>query len=269
MKFQGLAASLVVAAIVLGASGCGKTAAPTATGGLTDAEIDNIVRRSYQYVAMYNVINKNAMLYGSMYDTDGWNLCSADTALKDHNFKGIARPNNDTLYTGCMLDLRAEPVIVEYPAFDSTYSPLPSTPTLIENAVVLTGTGERIEPGAFGAAAVLVHLGQLFDQLGPRVLRLLDHLGGDRNRLEGGAQVVLVLEPAGTLLGLPDVDNRHRRFRGDPRSSPVPVTVQHDVANDKHPCLVKGRDMNFHGSGIKTMTKGISYKSGFVIPAHA
>jgi len=121
MKFQGLAVSLVVAAIVLGASGCGKTEGPTATGGLTDAEIDNIVRRSYQYVAMYNVINKNAMLYGSMTESDGWNHCVADTALKDHTYTAIARPNNDTLYAGCMLDLRAEPIIVEYPAFDSTY----------------------------------------------------------------------------------------------------------------------------------------------------
>jgi imidazolonepropionase-like amidohydrolase len=33
-------------------------------------------------------------------------------------------------------------------AFASTYEPLPGATTLIENAVVLTGTGERIEPGA-------------------------------------------------------------------------------------------------------------------------
>ncbi|MFK8015792.1 MAG: amidohydrolase [Gammaproteobacteria bacterium] len=33
-------------------------------------------------------------------------------------------------------------------AFASTYAPLPSDTTLIENAVVMTGTGERIEPGA-------------------------------------------------------------------------------------------------------------------------
>jgi hypothetical protein len=28
---------------------------------LSDKDIDNLVRRSYQYVAMYNVINKSAM----------------------------------------------------------------------------------------------------------------------------------------------------------------------------------------------------------------
>jgi hypothetical protein len=107
--------------IVLAVAGCSKSQTPVATGGLTDGEIENIVRRSYQYVAMYNVINKNAMFYGSQTETDGWNLSVADTALKDHTYQAIARPNNDTLYAGLMLDLRNEPIIVEYPAFDSTY----------------------------------------------------------------------------------------------------------------------------------------------------
>jgi hypothetical protein len=58
---------------------------------LTDAEIDNLVRRSYQYVAMYNVNNKFALKQG------GWNTVDADTKLKDHTMREIARPNNDTL----------------------------------------------------------------------------------------------------------------------------------------------------------------------------
>ncbi|UCD59217.1 MAG: DUF1214 domain-containing protein [Candidatus Hydrogenedentota bacterium] len=70
---------------------------------------------------MYNVIQKNAMFYGNLTGTSGWNISVADTELKDHNFKTIARPNNDTLYCGCLLDLRNEPVIIEYPAFDSKY----------------------------------------------------------------------------------------------------------------------------------------------------
>ena len=114
-------ASCIVLSIVLAVAGCSKSQTPVATGGLTDGEIENIVRRSYQYVAMYNVINKNAMFYGSQTGTDGWNLSVADTALKDHTYQAIARPNNDTLYAGLMLDLRNEPIIVEYPAFDSTY----------------------------------------------------------------------------------------------------------------------------------------------------
>jgi len=88
---------------------------------LTDAEMESLVRRSYRFVAMYNVINKNAMIVGSQTDSDGWNQCFADTALKDHTYTAIARPNNDTLYASCNLDLRAEPIIVEYPAFDSNY----------------------------------------------------------------------------------------------------------------------------------------------------
>jgi hypothetical protein len=82
---------------------------------LTDAQVDNLVRRSYQYVAMYNVNNKFALKQG------GWNKCYADTKLKDDTMREIARPNNDTLYIGCMLDLRKDPVILEMPAFDSKY----------------------------------------------------------------------------------------------------------------------------------------------------
>ncbi|MFK7849259.1 MAG: DUF1214 domain-containing protein [Rhodothermales bacterium] len=81
----------------------------------TDEAVDNLVKRSYQYVAMYNVNNKFALKQG------GWNRCDADTALKDHTMRDIARPNNDTLYTICMLDLRKDPVVLEMPAFDSDY----------------------------------------------------------------------------------------------------------------------------------------------------
>jgi len=82
---------------------------------LTDAQIDNLVRRSYQYVALYNVNNKFAIKQG------GWNTCVADTKLKDHTTREIARPNNDTLYITCLADLRKDPVILEMPAFDSKY----------------------------------------------------------------------------------------------------------------------------------------------------
>ncbi len=82
---------------------------------LSDEQIENIVRRSYQYVAMYNVNNKFALVQG------GWNTAAADTKLKDHTMRDIARPNNDTLYIGCMLDLRKDPVILDIPAFDSKY----------------------------------------------------------------------------------------------------------------------------------------------------
>jgi hypothetical protein len=88
--------------------------APQASA-LNDAEITDLVRRSYQYVAMYNVNNKFAMKQG------GWNTVEADTRLKDHTMREIARPNNDTLYISALLDLRKDPVILEMPAFDSDY----------------------------------------------------------------------------------------------------------------------------------------------------
>ena len=89
--------------------------APASAVELTDEDVDNLVKRSYQYVAMYNVNNKFALKQG------GWNTVVADTQLKDHTMKDIARPNNDTLYIGCMLDLRKDPVILDIPAFDSKY----------------------------------------------------------------------------------------------------------------------------------------------------
>ena len=83
---------------------------------LNDQQIDNLVRRSYQYVAMYNVIHKLALKFGGR-----WNVCEADTELKDHTLRVIARPNNDTLYIACLVDVRQDPVIVDMPAFDSKY----------------------------------------------------------------------------------------------------------------------------------------------------
>jgi hypothetical protein len=82
---------------------------------LSDEQVENLVRRSYQYVAMYNVNNKFALKQG------GWNTVDADTQLKDHTMREIARPNNDTLYVSALLDLRKDPVILEMPAFDSDY----------------------------------------------------------------------------------------------------------------------------------------------------
>ena len=89
--------------------------APASAVDPSEADMENLVKRSYQYVAMYNVNNKFAMKHG------GWNTCDADTRLKDHTMREIARPNNDTLYISCLLDLRKDPVILEMPAFDSDY----------------------------------------------------------------------------------------------------------------------------------------------------
>jgi len=88
---------------------------------LDHAQVENIVKRSYQCVAMYNVINKAAMDKSNPLSTHGWNKIKLNTQLADANLKGIARPNNDTLYQIATLDLRNEPVILEVPAIDSNY----------------------------------------------------------------------------------------------------------------------------------------------------
>ena len=89
---------------------------------LSDEQVENLVRRSYQYVAMFNVIQKFALDPGSgSLFMDGFNKPKAATALTDHTMKSISRPNNDTLYQGAVLDLHRDPVIVEYPSIDSKY----------------------------------------------------------------------------------------------------------------------------------------------------
>ena len=94
--------------------------AQTGDPKLDRSQIENIVRRSYQYIAMYNVINKAAMAPVST-STGGWNKIKLNARLADANLRAIARPNNDTLYQIAMLDLRNEPVILDVPAFNSNY----------------------------------------------------------------------------------------------------------------------------------------------------
>ena len=89
---------------------------------LDRAQVENIVRRSYQYVAMYNVNNKGAMDASNPLSTDGWNKIYKSTELANAEMHAIARPNNDTLYQIAMLDLRNEPIILHVPAFDSRYA---------------------------------------------------------------------------------------------------------------------------------------------------
>ena len=105
----------VLAGLALLACLAPAAAAPRKAVVLSRTQVEDLVRRSYQYVAMYNVNNKFALKQG------GWNTCVADTKLKDHTMREIARPNNDTLYISCMLDLRKDPVILDLPALDSKY----------------------------------------------------------------------------------------------------------------------------------------------------
>ena len=99
-------------------TGCGQAS----NTQLSDEQVKNIVLRSYQYVALYNVIQKHVFdpVSGAMF-MNGFNRPVAATILLDHNMKSIARPNNDTFYQGAVLDLMHEAVIIEFPAIDSKY----------------------------------------------------------------------------------------------------------------------------------------------------
>ncbi len=95
-RFTGIRAWLIALFLAFGFSTTG-TAQQAIE--LSDQEVENLVRRSYQYVAMFNVIQKFALDPASAgLFTDGFNRPVAATALADHTMKSIPRPNNDTLY---------------------------------------------------------------------------------------------------------------------------------------------------------------------------
>lgn len=98
--------------------------APTATArpaSPTEAELKNLVERGFAYVASTNILGGFALNDKNPYYTGGWNEVSKPKGLADHTARSVAGPNNDTLYVPALLDLRAEPVIVSFPAFSSDF----------------------------------------------------------------------------------------------------------------------------------------------------
>ncbi len=88
---------------------------------LSRADVENIVRRSYQYVALYDTLLNFTFNKKNPFASGGWNQTHYPEGLMDASVRAIPRPNNDTLYVLSMLDLRAEPVIIHYPAFSSKF----------------------------------------------------------------------------------------------------------------------------------------------------
>jgi hypothetical protein len=88
---------------------------------LSERQVEKIVRLSYPYVALYNVNNKFALDESSPMNAGGWNKMAVNTVLADHTLQVIPRPNNDTFYLGAMVDVRREPIILEFPSFESKY----------------------------------------------------------------------------------------------------------------------------------------------------
>ncbi|MCZ6810259.1 MAG: DUF1214 domain-containing protein [Proteobacteria bacterium] len=137
-RFKGIRVWLITLFLALGFS---TTAIAQELIKLSDQEVENLVRRSYQYVAMFNVIQKFALdpASGALFMA-GFNSPKAATALADHTVKSIARPNNDTLYQGAVLDLRHDPIIVEYPAIDSKFAVLQTSGYAHYNGVPLASS---------------------------------------------------------------------------------------------------------------------------------
>jgi len=93
----------------------------TAKPPLTSAEMKNLVRRSYQYVALFNTLNNFAVNAKNPFAAGGWNKTHYPQGLMDASVRAIPRPNNDTLYVLSLLDLREDAVVIEYPAFESKF----------------------------------------------------------------------------------------------------------------------------------------------------
>ncbi|MBK5517256.1 DUF1214 domain-containing protein [Pseudomonas sp. TH10] len=96
-------------------------ACQSVAGEMSDDELNNIVLRSYQYVAMYNSINNVAMQDRNPFGTHGWNKVFVPAGLQNHEVTAVPRPNNDTLYLTSTLDLRDDAIVIRFPAFDSKY----------------------------------------------------------------------------------------------------------------------------------------------------
>jgi hypothetical protein len=95
-------------------------------GNLSDAQIEEIVKRSYQYVAMYNV-NQKMVFAEEGVTTKGYNKGMRKTELLDHTVQFIARPNNDVLYQLAMLDIRKDAIVFEIPVIESKFVSMMAT----------------------------------------------------------------------------------------------------------------------------------------------
>jgi hypothetical protein len=72
--------------------------APTEAAGrveLTDAQMKELVRRSCQNVAMFNVNNKFALDPDNPQTSGGYNRVFADSDLVDHTQRSTSRPNKE------------------------------------------------------------------------------------------------------------------------------------------------------------------------------
>ena len=95
--------------------------APGPAVKLSDADAQNVVRRSIQYVALYDTLLNFVFNKKNPFASGDWNKTHYPQGLMDASVRAIPRPNNDTLYVMSMMDLRKDPVVIHYPAFSSRF----------------------------------------------------------------------------------------------------------------------------------------------------
>jgi hypothetical protein len=110
---------VVLLAACVSCDGGSDRQASVATADLTSAEMENLVRRSYQYVALFNTLNDFAVNDKNPFAAGGWNKTHYPTGPMDASVRAVPRPNNDSFYIFSLLDLRKDAVVIQYPAFSS------------------------------------------------------------------------------------------------------------------------------------------------------
>ncbi len=117
---------------------------------LSNADAENIVRRSLQYVALYDTLLNFTFNKKNPFASGGWNKTHYPEGLMDASVRAIPRPNNDTLYVMSLLDLRQDPVVIHYPAFSSRFVSL-ETSALDHyvNIPLATSKGDFKKPTTF------------------------------------------------------------------------------------------------------------------------
>ena len=210
---------------------------------LTEAQMEELVKRSYQYVAMFNVNNKFALDPDNPMTTGGYNRTFANTELADHTLQAIARPNNDTLYTIALIDVTEEPVVLEMPAFDSTYVSLMVTAyDHYVNIPMSTTKGDFGKPATmlFYSARTTGYAGEpvegvdmIVETTGDfvsAVFRVMPH-AAEPERLERNLAAMrrVDVEPLSEFLGRGDKEP-HVRSWGSPRGISRNLDLREDTA---------------------------------------
>jgi hypothetical protein len=177
--------------------------------------MEELARRAYPYVAMFNVNNKFALDADNPMSSGGYNRVKANTDLADHTVKAVARPNNDTLYVVAMVDVTEEPIVMKMPAFDSKYVSLMVTAyDHYVNIPMSTGRGDFGKPSAIlfysertpdydgGPVKGVQEVFEVTGDFVSAVLRVMPH-AAEPGRLESNRAAMrsVKLEPLSEFLG--------------------------------------------------------------------